>query len=163
MALETLTCRLAPGVAAAAAALGQLHYYDALDAQPAFDVLSAARNEAGPRQPPDPGLPATPAPGSQPRQASSASPRQPPASPSDAERTGSSRPPHAPATPGPAFGRQGRWPCLAVLGSRPRRSRRYSLGGGIPGRALPALRGARPAPRQPPPRPATRQPRPRAP
>ena len=48
MALETLTLSARAGVAAAAAALGQLHYYDALDAQEAFDVLcKASGNEAG--------------------------------------------------------------------------------------------------------------------
>ena len=48
LALETLTLSARAGVAAAAAALGQLHYYDALDAQEAFDVLcKASGNEAG--------------------------------------------------------------------------------------------------------------------
>ena len=48
LALETLTLSASDGVAAAAAALGQLHYYDALDAQEAFDILcKASGNEAG--------------------------------------------------------------------------------------------------------------------
>lgn len=42
LALEALTLSARGGVAAAAAALGQLHYYDALDAQAAFDVLCKA-------------------------------------------------------------------------------------------------------------------------
>ena len=47
LALETLTLSARAGVAAAAAALGQLHYYDALDAQEAFDVLcKASGNDA---------------------------------------------------------------------------------------------------------------------
>ena len=48
LALETLTLSARAGVAAAAAALGQLHYYDALDAQEAFDVLcKASGNDSG--------------------------------------------------------------------------------------------------------------------
>ena len=48
LALETLTLSARAGVAAAAAALGQLHYYDALDAQEAFDILcKASGNDAG--------------------------------------------------------------------------------------------------------------------
>ena len=47
MALETLTLSARAGVAAAAAALGQLHYYDALDAQEAFDVLCKASGNEG--------------------------------------------------------------------------------------------------------------------
>ena len=47
LALETLTLSARAGVAAAAAALGQLHYYDALDAQEAFDVLCKASGNEG--------------------------------------------------------------------------------------------------------------------
>ena len=48
LALETLTLSARAGVAAAAAALGQLHYYDALDAQEAFDVLCKASGNPTP-------------------------------------------------------------------------------------------------------------------
>ena len=48
LALETLTLSARAGVAAAAAALGQLHYYDALDAQEAFDILCKASGNPTP-------------------------------------------------------------------------------------------------------------------